>query len=161
MIAFGSQAARCAVTLSKARFAAHQPASHRRRCRWRKGDGAELVGVGERQNCRNSARASLPGRPDAPGPDGRHGVDLASCRLAITARDHRLTFRTASDAVEIFVYLTAGLAADRAVDTTAGHQRRICRIHDRIQLQRRDVRFDGFKTVAQTRHVPSAQLLIR
>ena len=105
----------------------------------RKRDRSDAVRDGERE-ARSIARgeqfrlavaAAVPDRADR--------VDHVARRQAVAARDSRLAGRAAAERAAFGEQFRSGGAVNRAIDAAAAQQRRVRRVDDRVDVERRDV----------------------
>ena len=81
----------------------------------------------------------LPTMPNRP-----NGMDHMTRRQAITGGDLGAAGLTAPEPAAFGQKRRPGRPMDRAIDTTTTEQRRICRVDDGVNVQRRDIGDDDF-----------------
>jgi hypothetical protein len=75
-------------------------------------------------------------------PDRSDGVDDESSGQTIATSDFRFTGFTAAKCTAFPAQFRTGSAMDRAIDSAATQKRRVRRVHNRIDLELRDIAAD-------------------
>src|SRR6185437_663239 len=86
-------------------------------------------------------------------PDRADRMDDVTRRQPVAARDPRFSGGTAAERPAFGQKLRPGRAVNRAIDAAATEQRRVGRVDDRVDIERRDIdvaRFDD--SAAEGRH---------
>jgi hypothetical protein len=109
-------------------------ATDRRKC-----DAAKLMGAGQLETMAVTRREQFAFAICAAVPNRTHCVDNVFCGQAVAARDFRVAGRATAQRAALREQLRPGRAMDRAIDSTTAEQRGVGRIHNRVDLELRDV----------------------